>query len=234
VFVKSITRRLLMGQEGLWQIVENAVSKERFREYLRAAENDGDEALKLYQWNTEISSAFWGLLGHVEIALRNTIAARLRNYTMIQSGDGDWIARTLDNGVLRPSESNAVTESRRRVASNNKEVTYDQVLSELPFGFWATLLSRRYRNLWPELAGGFLGLSRRDSSELVRRVQEARWLRNRIGHHHRIWNLDLGTHHLGILEIARIIDPELGRWLSSVSTVDEIMSAAPRAAGKST
>jgi hypothetical protein len=216
-----------MSQEPLWQVVERAASRERFTGYLQASEHNGAKALELYQWNTEISSAFWGQLGHMEIALRNTISNRFRLYSQKIHKEADWIKLVQKKEILANGELLRINEAMGRVANNKKEVSVDQIISELPLGFWATLLSKRYRNLWPELAGGFLGLASRDSMELARLVQQARWLRNRVGHHHRIWNLDLKNHHLGILRITHMIDPELERWLSSVSAVPELLKHRP-------
>jgi hypothetical protein len=147
----------------------------------------------------------------------------------------NWCSYTLSvisvaeqKAILASGELDRIKQAQVRVANNKKEISLDQIVSELPLGFWATLLGRRYRNLWPELAGGFLGLASRDSMELAKLVQQARWLRNRIGHHHRIWNLDLENHHLGILRISSMVDPEFERWLSSVSPVPELLIHRPR------
>jgi hypothetical protein len=230
VFETTITRRSDVSQEQFWHVVERTASKKRFEQYLSASENDGSQALELYQWNTEICSAFWGQLGHMEIALRNTISNRISLYSQKVYNEDDWIALAQKKEILASGELDRINEAKARVANNKKEISLDQIVSELPLGFWATLLGRRYRNLWPELAGGFLGLASRDSKELAKLVQQARCLRNRIGHHHRIWNLDLENHHLGILRISRMVDPEFERWLSSISPVPELLINRPRAA----
>ena len=228
MFEKRITRRFDISQEPFWHVVERTASKQRFVKYLNASENDGAQALGLYQWNTEISSAFWGQLGHMEIALRNTISNRMMLYSRKAYKEDDWISLAQEKEILASGELDRIKEAQLRVTNNKKEISLDQIVSELPLGFWATLLGRRYRNLWPELAGGFLGLASRDSKELAKFVQQARWLRNRIGHHHRIWNLDLENHHLGILRVSRMINPEFERWLSSVSPVPALLIDRPR------
>jgi hypothetical protein len=216
-----------MSKEPTWLIVERAVSGQRFTGYMQASRNNGFQALELYQWNTEISSAFWGQLGHMEIALRNTISNRIQLYSQKIHKDADWIALAQKRHILANDELLRIKEAMDRVTRNKKEISIDQIISELPLGFWSTLLSKRYRNLWPELAGGFLGLASRDLTELGSLVQQARWLRNRIGHHNRIWNIDLRSHHLGILRITQMIDPELERWLSTVSAVPKLLEHCP-------
>jgi hypothetical protein len=149
-------------------------------------------------------------------------------YSQKVYNEDDWIALAQKKEILASGELDRIKEAQVRVANNKKEISLDQIVSELPLGFWATLLGRRYRNLWPELASGFLGLEGRDSKELAKFVQQARWLRNRIGHHHRIWNLNLDNYHHGILRILSLIDPEFERWLSSVSTVPELLVHRPK------
>ncbi len=217
-----------MSQEPLWHVVERAVSVQRFAGYMQASRHNGFQALELYQWNTEISSAFWGQLGHMEIALRNTISDRIQLYSQKIYKQADWITLAQQQQILANDELLRIKEAMERVAKNRKKISIDQIISELPLGFWSTLLSKRYRNLWPELAGGFVGLASRDLTELGGLVQQARWLRNRIGHHNRIWNIDLTSHHLGILRITQMIDPELEQWLSSVSAVPELLEHRPR------
>lgn len=227
MFYLSLTRRVPTGQEFAWQVVERAASPQRFKEYLNASNNEGPRALELYTWNTEVSAAFWAQLGHVEIALRNNISASLRNYCQRVLKKENWICEAQNLKLFAYSELTRIQEAQVRVSKNNKDESLDQALSELSFGFWATLLSKRYRNLWPELARGFPGLVSRDSKELVTLVQQARWLRNRIGHHHRIWNLDLDTAHLQLLRISRIIDSDFGLWLSEVSKMPEMLLKRP-------
>ena len=227
MFYFSLTRRIPTGQESAWQVVEKAASAQRFKEYLNASNNDGPRALELYTWNTEISAAFWAQLGHVEIALRNNISGSLRRYCHRVLKKENWISEAQNLKLFADSELTRIQEAQVRVSKNNKENSLDQMLSELSLGFWATLLSKRYRNLWPELASGFSGLVSRDSKELVTLVQQARWLRNRIGHHHRIWNLDLQSAHLELLRISRIIDSDFGLWLSEVSKVPEMLLKRP-------
>ncbi len=227
MFGIRITRRTTTSQQGTWEVVEKNASKKRFGEYLRATGYNGDRALILYEWNTQISAAFWGQLGHIEVGLRNAISARMSLYCERAYNETDWIFIAKGKRMLATSELNRLFEAERRVESNRKDISFDQIISELPLGFWATLLGRRYRFLWPELAGGFLGLTSRNPNQLVSLVQRARWLRNRIGHHHRIWNLDLESYHREILNVARIIDPDFEGWLASTSSVPELLGRRP-------
>lgn len=53
------------------------ISAARLSTYLTACGGDLDDAVALYAWNSEIAGALWEHLGRVEVALRNTLDARL-------------------------------------------------------------------------------------------------------------------------------------------------------------
>jgi hypothetical protein len=52
-------------------------------------------------------------------------------------------------------------------------------------------------------------------------------LRNRIGHHHRIWTLELREKHDELLSIAGYIDAEFGEWLTSTSRIPGLLRTRP-------
>ncbi|TSD46121.1 hypothetical protein FFI94_008060 [Rhodococcus sp. KBS0724] len=54
------------------------ITQRRFDEYLVAANHDPVAARELYEWNVAISAAFFELISHVEVALRNAVDVVLR------------------------------------------------------------------------------------------------------------------------------------------------------------
>ena len=68
-----------------------ALSRPRFDSYVRATQGDVDTAVRLYWWNIEISTAFYGLLHCLEVALRNALhvqdAAEVRlSWSIVNDG----------------------------------------------------------------------------------------------------------------------------------------------------
>ena len=55
-----------------------SLSEPRFRRYLNRYGGRREMAIRLYAWNIEVSSAFWGPIGVLEIMLRNRIHDALR------------------------------------------------------------------------------------------------------------------------------------------------------------
>jgi Abi-like protein len=213
-----------ISQLASWHFYEQHFASARMSHYLTEFSGDEVRAIALYNWNVEVSSAIWELLSYVEIALRNTIDNRMR--TLANQDDPHWlfeISSTPNNSYVNKE----ISQASERVLKNGKMLSPAQLISELPFGFWVSLISRRHRNIWPNLASGFSGMKSRNPSELQAVLRRVRDLRNRIGHHHRVWSLDLVANHSDLMQLANFISPEFGRWLFSLSRVPKILDRRP-------
>jgi hypothetical protein len=118
--------------------------------------------MALYRWNVEVSGAFWESLAYFEVAIRNAIDDRMRGRQVRFGRPGNWLfddARELGrdaNGAGRHRRPYAeVDEAIRRVRRNGKKIDPGQIISELSFGFWHQMVSRRQMALWPDLASAF-------------------------------------------------------------------------------
>lgn len=52
-------------------------SAERLSTYINQCGGDFAAAIEMYHWNSAITAAFWEPIGHLEVALRNTLDERL-------------------------------------------------------------------------------------------------------------------------------------------------------------
>lgn len=223
------------GNTNSWQWYEKRLSAPRLAHYLTEAGGDTGLATALYEWNAAASAAFWRDLALFEVALRNTLDARMTTRQTLLGRPSHWIfddARELGRDGLGPGRHEQpyrdIAEAIRRVRSNRKAVDPGQIISEVSFGFWHQLVSRRQLALWPDLAGGFPNAPRRDQALVREPVARVRTLRNRIGHHHRIWALDLVNRHEDILIVAGYIDPDLRIWIETSSQVPAVLASRPR------
>ena len=205
------------SQEPIQSLYTKHFTDGRFGPYLDACSGSEAKAIELYDWNVRVSAALWEILTYLEVALRNRIDERLQQAS---SSAAHWTTKLellgLSNDSRMKSELN---KARERIMRKGKDITSGQTVSELPFGFWVAILSRKSRNLWPELASGFRGMPTREPTELHRLVLVMHSLRNRIGHHHRVWNLDIAEIHKDLLTLASFIDLEFGEWLARKSQV---------------
>ena len=188
----------------------------------------------MYQWNSRCSAAFWEALGYLEVSLRNALDARLTLRQHKQGQTRHWVfddARQLGRdarGVGRHAHPDQdIATAIRRVQANGKPLDPAQIISELPFGFWHQLVARRQMFLWPDLAAAFAHAPSRSPVPVRDRLARMRDLRNRIGHHHRIWSLDLDARWDDLVTLAGWIDPELRVWIETNTGVPAALSVRP-------
>lgn len=124
--------------------IPEILSMPRFDSYLKATGGDRRAAIKLYHWNLEAASAFYDLLHWVEIGCRNAIHRELGRHFRREDW---WESAPLDqNG--RKTVARATAQLVRRKPRTG---TADDLVTELSFGFWVSLLSKgdAYdRTLW--------------------------------------------------------------------------------------
>jgi hypothetical protein len=202
------------------------------------------EALARYAWNVSLCEAFYPLLHHLEIVLRNSVnhlgstSYRYSSFAHIDSWlDADpsllhqrYGARDVDNakGKLfgRDRATGALVIPPRPFAEGD-------LVAALDFGFWTGLFHPYYRGrnagdrrLWPHgLSSVFPYASPTptlaDASTLL---NELRHLRNRIFHHEPIWKRPLAEDQKNILKVIGWISPEISRTLRAMERVSEVLS----------
>lgn len=197
-------------------------SAPRLDAYAQATNGDAVAAERLYWWNVEISGAFYGPLHCLEVALRNALHDALRS-TFARD---DWWA-------VAPLQSNGV---RMIVAAHDKceqrgqgPVSADNIIAELSFGFWTSLLSNNRhsqydRRLWvPSLHRAFPHYRGR-RRDLHDSMETMRLFRNRIMHHEPIHHRDLGADHRKIYTLIGYLDATTAKEAAAMDRVPAILS----------
>ncbi|MET8078804.1 hypothetical protein [Streptomyces sp. NPDC005303] len=207
--------------------VERFVSEPRMKPYLRAAGGDAGAAMRLYQWNTEVSSALYTPLQYVELAVRNALHGSLVD----QYGRRDWWTVA----PLDPAGKDLVERARAKCGRNEarrareqrrrkRPVTVDDVVTELTFGFWETLLVSRYDRLFwvPTLHRAFpYYRGRRDAlhGDLRALVR----LRNRVMHYEPVHGEDLDAHHARIYRVLEALSPDLAKEVRAMDRIRSVL-----------
>ncbi|MFC4536956.1 hypothetical protein [Sphaerisporangium dianthi] len=125
--------------------LRRVLSQARISEYAAACGGDTTAALRLFCWNTEIASGLYGPLQHLELALRSVIDQQMR--LLFERADW-WEAPAAD---LHFAARQRITEARGQLRRQAIPTTADELVNELPFGFWVGLLGsgNRYdQRLW--------------------------------------------------------------------------------------
>jgi hypothetical protein len=186
------------------------------------------EALRLYEWNAELSSSLLLPLHLFEVVLRNAIHEAL---TMTYQEQWPWNGRFVNSVPMK----HGYYEPRKDVQKNaRKYSTTGKVIPEMKFVFWEHMLTSRYdRALWePLLTTVFpaipcpsgVNIAVRD---LAKDVGTVRSIRNRVAHHEPIFYRDIK----GVLEAVERVGSyraaEVGRWVSQLHTVRRVLSQKP-------
>jgi len=178
-----------------------------------------DSALSLYERNARIAEAFYRPLQALEVCLRNHLAAELRaTYAAgwYRNGGPGFDAGTV--AKIRKAEQDLLAD--RRI------ISVDSVTAELSFGFWVSILGRRYdASLWrtcfaKRFRNGGRGMARQDVHS---RVDKIRRFRNRVFHHEPIYHLDPAQMHAEIIEAIGWMCPDSAAWALHHSRVDYVL-----------
>ena len=106
-------------------------------------------------------------------------------------------------------------------------VSPEQIISEISFGFWHQMVSKSQLFLWPDLAGAFPNSPNRGQKTVQEPVARLRDFRNRIGHHHRIWSIDLAARYDDLLTVTRYLDVDFASWIDDRSRVVDLLAQRP-------
>ena len=222
-----------IGGASDFEAVARALSHDRLNPYLQYAENDPTQALALYTWNEEVSSAFHRDLGTFEVALRNSI-----HRCLVDAYGSDW----LTNGRARlDQESNSrVDRVLSTLRLRGKPVTPPNIVADLPFGFWVGLLrsgglikmhgpkADYETTIWRKAVRKAFRhgerLARRDVLEMVKPLHE---LRNRVAHCEPIYLLDLDQEYQRILAVTGWMCPVMRSWIDQKSQVPRLLRERP-------
>lgn len=200
----------------------------RFDRYLRSARGDRARAIRLYAWNSEIASAFWGPLGCLEIVVRNAIHDALR------SGRRDdwWNAPDVS---LMDRERRAIDSAQQTLTRRGTGApTAGDVVAATSLGFWVGLTDAgipRHPHLsyetalWqPRVRRAFPGLGTVRRKQLHRKLDEVRRFRNRLAHHEPVFAAPLARVRDDVLEIAGFVHPDAHGFIDGAHRIDEVLA----------
>jgi hypothetical protein len=185
-----------------------------------------------YLWNVALSEALYPSLHVVEVALRNSLDRAVGTHL----ADQEWLvhseAGSPTSRFLEIRAQGMVAEAYDMLERAKKPVEQGRIVAELSFGFWTSLLNRRYdQGLWPaHLKNAFPGAprSRRTRSTFSRRFNAIREVRNRVSHHEPIWYREtLAADHEDIIEACKWLEPSSILLLQQADRFSRILAARP-------
>ncbi|MFB2583469.1 hypothetical protein [Herbiconiux liukaitaii] len=203
------------------------VSEPRFGAYLAHYQGDARLAARLYLWNAELTSAFWGPISILEVVLRNAVHDALRR----GRADDWWNDPSVH--LMRRERSMIDTAhsdlSRRGVHAPSA----GQVVAATSLGLWVGLTDAgRPRDpllsyetaLWqPRLVHAFPHLGVRRRKQLHRELDDVRRFRNRLAHHEPIFRAPLEQLRDDLIAIAGCVHPDAARLIREAQRIDHVL-----------
>jgi hypothetical protein len=203
--------------EKVLSTCETYISSERLAAYLNHARGDKWVAIRLYERNTEISEALYGVIQGLEVTLRNAI----HNVLAKKLERADWY----EAFSLQDSERKSIDEAKANVIGRQATETPGRVVAELKFGFWVKLFAHPYdKSLWVPYLRLIFPLRLQNSRAYIHgRLVELKTLRNRIAHHERITcgKRDSEKDYTAVMETIGWVNPLIHDWIESTNCFKE-------------
>lgn len=187
------------------------------------------DPVALYTWNTRLASAYFEVIGHTEILLRNFISDRLEAASPLPHWYDDQQRYQLTSIARRN-----ISKARGRLSGPE---TTGRVVAELSFDFWRFLLVPSHEvTIWRVLRRQGMPhypqpQARQPFEDCVERIYA---LRNRLAHHEplvhaspQIETQRLDDRSTDLDTLARWIDPDAADWIASVSRVGQVRAERP-------
>lgn len=207
--------------------VRDRLSPERLGPYLTDAVPAGDvsAALHLYAWNMELSSAFFELLGHVEVVMRNAMHTELTALSQAQFRSDNWFDQA---GWFTPEANRDIADAKDRLNREGKPITPGRLVAELNFGFWRYLLGKHYDSvLWRFAFVRSFPHSGGRRANVYAVVEPMHRLRNRIAHHEPIHQRNHVDDHDNALQLVRWISADAQYWIEQHCRVHSVLAKKP-------
>jgi hypothetical protein len=206
------------------------ISAPRFATYLKATFNDKAAALALYQWNFQISAAFFVPLQMCEIAIRNGVAEALER---VHGANWPW-----SNGFMQslrvPKNQRQYNPRDNLTRVGQAQPTTGKVIAEINFAFWQQIFtSGQDQRLWiPHLYSVFPGIPSTTTVAAARNTAfqnlfSIRKLRNRIAHHEPIFAWNLQADYSVLRDMVGWRSPAAVSWLDRTEGVTALLRMKP-------
>lgn len=208
--------------------VEKVLQSQRLARYsIIAGTTDKAALFKFYMWNCALCEAFYLPLQIAEIATRNAIHNALVFWLGEKWFENSTFLALLDKRFRDELSACIVRESAQHAAA----MTCHHVCSDLTFGFWGHLTTKRFdRIIWKRgIRHNFpqAPASPKARDELHDLIESVRRWRNRIAHYKAIFDKSPSKKLQDTLLLIRWVCNDTADWVTSASAVQEVINARP-------
>ena len=147
-------------------------SERRVKKYFDQHHQNQTLAIEHYLLNMELSECFYSILSIYEVCLRSKIDRELSRHSYQHFQTSAWYDIFCSEQSYRRL-GRKIQKAMRVLREEGKVVNSDNLIPELPLGFWTTLFNDNYeRTLWQPL--------RRVFSNVPRRQRQRRSIKNEL------------------------------------------------------
>ena len=221
----------------------------------RAATATESEAIALYRWNIDLSSAFHEVLGISEVAVRHALDRAIADWNRAHSPNAtpDWISHpvqgsclatlVLDRGIRSQTTKWADKARAARPPHHPRKrapISHDDLVGQLTYGNLNHLLPARERpprgrrspagaELWNLATKNSFPNLRNDphGHGVADRVSRLKALRNRVSHMENLLEVDPAARLNDVVQLINAIDPNLRDWVDATHRVDSVAAQRP-------
>ena len=184
------------------------ISPERLKTYLNNANNNHDEAIKLYLENLKHIQRYFPIIIEFEVLLRNAI-----NHELIDAYGETWYE---DTSIFIDKQKQDIDNTMLRCAKKKGQTINCDMVAGLSLGFWINLFNSEYdKTLWRQhLHKIFNGGIQR--STLRGKLKTINQLRNRIAHCDYLSPKQQDNMQL-VFEVGEMIQPDFLNWINQIN-----------------
>ena len=225
----------------------------RVEPYVKAAGGDQEKALALYHWGTQMTASIQEVLGITEVCLRNAIDAELQkwNSKKLKQPGASWLLAdpaeplcSITKDKRNEAKRRAQKSADRRLVNHfryDQKITHDDVLAHTTLDMWKDILPsyavgvdiKKSENknrlvLWNKaVKNAFPYADDPHGEKTYWWVAHVHDLRNRVSHMDSLLNIDILDITENVFALVESIDPVLGNWLMSISTINAVYRKRP-------
>jgi hypothetical protein len=209
--------------------IKNTLSLSRMSTFERAVVGSSVNALDLYNWNAQLSSALIYPFHIFEVSLRNAVSDGLSSVH-----SANWhTAQSFRRSLKKAKYGYCPLDDLEKVTRKHKNLS--KVIPELKFVFWEKCFTSRFQgqiwekhilNTFPNHAS--LNLSSTDLREYIRiQTGLVREVRNRVAHHEPILKFDIPLLMQSMEQMVRLRCEDTSEWMIANQQVLAVYQARP-------
>lgn len=190
--------------------LEQLFSIKRLDSYDREGNPSVDAKILRYNFNIELSRAFYPALHILEVSIRNNLHLAFADYL----NDPNWLMNYSNHSLIHNRERKKIEDALKELSKKKKPIEEGRIIAELNFGFWVNLFDRPYTDVHLKTGKDQFPNAtapQRNIAKLRTDLNQIRFLRNRIFHYEPIWHWNnLEELFLDIKQIINYMKKELG------------------------